>query len=179
MRGPRGWHPLIVAEHSLDWFNGLPIDEARERLRACNVAERFADEVAAGRPYANLADLADRAEQVSRGLDWAEVERSLAAHPRIGARPPGDSAMARTSRAEQAGMDSAADGVRVALAEGNRAYEKRFGHVYLIRAAGRGPEEMLTELKRRLGNDEASERLEVTRQLAEITRLRVEKLGTP
>ncbi|MDQ3715565.1 MAG: hypothetical protein M3381_05980 [Actinomycetota bacterium] len=35
---------------------------------------------------------------------------------------------------------------------------------------------MLAELRRRLDNDEASERVEVTRQLAEITRLRVEKL---
>jgi 2-oxo-4-hydroxy-4-carboxy-5-ureidoimidazoline decarboxylase len=35
---------------------------------------------------------------------------------------------------------------------------------------------MLAELQRRLGNDEARERAEVTEQLAQITRLRVERL---
>jgi len=59
----------------------------------------------------------------------------------------------------------------------NRApAEQRFGHVFLIRAAGRSAEEMSAELHRRLANDECSERAEVTEQLAQITRLRLEKL---
>jgi 2-oxo-4-hydroxy-4-carboxy-5-ureidoimidazoline decarboxylase len=73
-------------------------------------------------------------------------------------------------------MGTADDDLRAALVEGNQEYEARFDHVYLIRAAGRSPAEMLAELHRRLGNDEASERVEVTGQLAEITRLRVEGL---
>jgi 2-oxo-4-hydroxy-4-carboxy-5-ureidoimidazoline decarboxylase len=73
-------------------------------------------------------------------------------------------------------MGSADQDVRAALLKGNKEYEARFDHVYLIRAAGRSPAEMLAELRRRLDNDEASERIEVARQLAEITRLRVEKL---
>jgi 2-oxo-4-hydroxy-4-carboxy-5-ureidoimidazoline decarboxylase len=63
-----------------------------------------------------------------------------------------------------------------ALREGNAAYERRFGNVFLIRAAGRRAPETLVELRRRLGNDEASERGEVTEELAQITRLRLEKL---
>ena len=35
---------------------------------------------------------------------------------------------------------------------------------------------MLAELRRRLGNDETGERAEVTEQLAQITRLRLERL---
>jgi 2-oxo-4-hydroxy-4-carboxy-5-ureidoimidazoline decarboxylase len=76
-------------------------------------------------------------------------------------------------------MRTADDDVRAALVEGNRAYEQRFGHVFLIRAAGRSPEEMLAELRRRLANDEATERAEVTEQLAQITGLRVEGLVCP
>ena len=68
------------------------------------------------------------------------------------------------------------DATRAALAEGNREYEERFDHVFLIRAAGRTPAEMLAELRRRLGNDEEIERAEVTGQLAEITALRVREL---
>ena len=51
----------------------------------------------------------------------------------------------------------------------NEEYERRFGHVFLIRAAGRSAEEMVTELDRRLGNDPTRERAEVTEQLAQIT----------
>ena len=73
-------------------------------------------------------------------------------------------------------MSTADDATRAALAEGNRAYEERFGHVFLIRASGRSPAEMLGELRRRLGNDEETERRETTRQLAQITALRVRGL---
>ena len=63
-----------------------------------------------------------------------------------------------------------------ALRTGNAEYERRFGYVFLIRAAGRSAEEMVTELDRRLANDEGRERAEVTEQLAQITRLRVATL---
>ena len=80
-----------------------------------------------------------------------------------------------------AGADVLAEGVtdhdgRCRLVEGNRAYEERFGHVFLIRAAGRTPEQMLAELRRRLGNDADAERAEATEQLAQITGLRVRGL---
>jgi len=165
-----------VAEHSLGWFNDLPADDLGEHLRACNAADRFTSRMAAGRPYASTTEVAEAAATVALDLTWAEVGQALAAHPRIGDRVEGDSAEARSSRAEQAAMGSAEADIRAELIEGNREYEARFGHVYLIRAAGRSPTEVLAELRRRLGNDEATERVEVTRQLAEITRLRVERL---
>jgi 2-oxo-4-hydroxy-4-carboxy-5-ureidoimidazoline decarboxylase len=161
---------------SLEDFNALPAAAAERELLACNAAPRFARAVAAGRPYPSAAALAERAAAAARGLSWDEVGTALAAHPRIGQRVTGDSAEASSSRREQAGVDAATDDVRTALAAGNRAYEERFGHVFLIRAAGRGPAEMLAELTRRRHNDEAAERVETTAQLAEITRLRVERM---
>jgi 2-oxo-4-hydroxy-4-carboxy-5-ureidoimidazoline decarboxylase len=160
----------------LAWFNGLPAVDAERELRACNAAARFAREVAAGRPYPDAAALAGAVHRVSESLDWAEVSEALAAHPRIGERAAGDSAEAASSRREQASVGAASAAVRAELAAGNRAYEERFGHVFLIRAAGRAPEEMLAELRRRLRQDPAAERAEVTGQLAEITRLRVQRL---
>jgi 2-oxo-4-hydroxy-4-carboxy-5-ureidoimidazoline decarboxylase len=73
-------------------------------------------------------------------------------------------------------MTDADAATRAALIEGNRAYEDRFGHVFLIRAAGRSPEEMLSELRRRLAHDAEAERAEATEQLAQITGLRVKGL---
>jgi 2-oxo-4-hydroxy-4-carboxy-5-ureidoimidazoline decarboxylase len=160
----------------LDEFNAEPADRAAESLRACNAAPRFAAEVLGRRPYPDAAALVAAAEEVARALPWPEVEAALAAHPRIGDRVAGSSAEAAASRREQSSMRTADDEVRAALLEGNRAYEERFGHVFLIRAAGRSPEEMLAELRRRLANDPAAERAEVTEQLAQITGLRVKGL---
>jgi 2-oxo-4-hydroxy-4-carboxy-5-ureidoimidazoline decarboxylase len=158
---------------ALDEFNAEPEDRAAEALRACNAAPRFVAEVLAGRPYADGNALIARAEQVARGLPWDEVALALAAHPRIGDRVAGSSREAESSRREQGSMRDADDDVRAALAEGNRAYEQRFDTVFLIRAAGRSPAEMLAELRRRLGNDAQTERAEVTEQLAQITSLRI------
>jgi 2-oxo-4-hydroxy-4-carboxy-5-ureidoimidazoline decarboxylase len=161
---------------ALDSFNDEPSDQAVEALRACNAAPRFAAEVAAGRPYPDAEALVARAEEVARSLSWDEVAVALAAHPRIGDRVEGASSEAQASRREQSSMSDADEDTRAALVDGNRAYEERFDHVFLIRAAGRSPEEMLAELRRRLGNDDAAERRETTEQLAQITALRVKGL---
>jgi 2-oxo-4-hydroxy-4-carboxy-5-ureidoimidazoline decarboxylase len=161
---------------SLDEFNDASPDVVVEALRACNTAPRFAAEVAAGRPYRDVDTLVARAEAVARSLPWDEVALALAAHPRIGDRVEGSSAEAEASRREQSSMSGADDATRTALLEGNREYEERFDAVFLIRAAGRSPQEMLAELRRRLGNDEEAERRETTEQLAQITGLRVRGL---
>jgi 2-oxo-4-hydroxy-4-carboxy-5-ureidoimidazoline decarboxylase len=162
----------------LEDFNSGPPDQAVEALRACNAAPRFAAELVAGRPFRDVDTLVARAEAVARELPWDEVALALAAHPRIGDRVEGSAAEAASSRREQSAMAGADDEVRAALAEGNRAYEERFDRVFLIRASGRTPEEMLAELRRRLDNDEESERAEVTEQLAQITALRVKAMVT-
>jgi 2-oxo-4-hydroxy-4-carboxy-5-ureidoimidazoline decarboxylase len=161
---------------TLDAFNDEPADQAVQALRACNAAPRFAAEIVAGRPYRDAETLVSRAEEVARALPWEDVAIALAAHPRIGDRVEGSSAEAESSRREQSAMSGADDATRAALLEGNQAYEDRFDHVFLIRASGRSPDEMLAELRRRLDNDEETERAEVTEQLAQITALRVKAL---
>jgi 2-oxo-4-hydroxy-4-carboxy-5-ureidoimidazoline decarboxylase len=163
---------------ALDAFNAESADRAVQALRACNAAPRFAAAVVAGRPYPDVDALVARAEEVVRGLPWEEVELAITVHPRIGERPEGSSGEAEASRREQHAVGSADDATRAALAEGNRQYEERFDRVFLVRAAGRSPDELLAELRRRLGNDEETERAEVTGQLAEITALRVRELVT-
>ena len=82
-----------------------------------------------------------------------------------------DAASAR----EQAGVDPADGDTARELAAGNAAYEERFGHVFLIRAAGRDAEEILAELDRRLGNDDEAERAETVDNLRQIAMLRLER----
>ncbi|MGK5683843.1 2-oxo-4-hydroxy-4-carboxy-5-ureidoimidazoline decarboxylase [Actinoplanes sp. URMC 104] len=160
-------------------LNDVPEEQAAQRLAACNASPRWIGEMLEHRPYASVAALLDTAERVARSLDWSEVSRALEAHPRIGDSPAGDSVEAQWSRREQAAVGGSGSGTQAALREGNVAYERQFGHVFLIRAAGRSAGEMLAELHRRLGNDVRSERAEVTEQLAQITRARLERLLAP
>ncbi|GGQ08877.1 2-oxo-4-hydroxy-4-carboxy-5-ureidoimidazoline decarboxylase [Actinomadura coerulea] len=151
------------------------VEPSTEQLAACCASRRWIAAVA-GRPYADLAALRAASRRALDGLDWADVEEALAAHPRIGDRPARGSREARWSRGEQAGAAGAGADVQDALVAGNRAYEERFGHVFLIRASGRSALEMLAALRERLGNDPAAERDAVRRELAEIVDLRLARM---
>ena len=59
------------------------------------------------------------------------------------------------------------------LVEGNRAYEQRFGRVFLIRAAGRSSTEILDKLQTRLGNSPDAEDEVVADQLRQIALIRL------
>jgi 2-oxo-4-hydroxy-4-carboxy-5-ureidoimidazoline decarboxylase len=72
-------------------------------------------------------------------------------------------------------MQDASESVRAAIAAGNRHYEERFGHVFLISAAGRGPQEILSELTRRLDNSPEEELRVAAHEHRRITRLRLDR----
>ncbi|MFF5259063.1 2-oxo-4-hydroxy-4-carboxy-5-ureidoimidazoline decarboxylase [Actinomadura viridis] len=161
---------------ALDGFNALPAADAESGLLACCASRRWAAGVAAGRPYADAEALCSASDALLDALDWADVEEALAAHPRIGERARGTGREASWSRGEQSGMDAAEVAVRESLAAGNRRYEERFGHVFLICATGLGAGDMLAALEERLGNDAAAEREVVREELGKIVRLRLDKM---
>ncbi|WP_433505306.1 2-oxo-4-hydroxy-4-carboxy-5-ureidoimidazoline decarboxylase [Pseudonocardia halophobica] len=70
-------------------------------------------------------------------------------------------------------MSGASDEVRAAMAEGNAEYERRFGHVYLVCAAGRSADELLAVLRDRLGTTAAEEARRTRTELAAVNRLRL------
>ncbi len=168
----------IDVSGALAWFNTLAPPEVERELRACCAAPAWVRTVAAGRPYPSGTALVAAADAALAGLAWPDVAEALAAHPRIGQRADGTGRGAAWSRREQAGVADAGAAVRDELAEANRAYEQRFGHVFLIFATGRTPAEMLAAARARLGNDELTERDVVRAELGKITRLRVERMLT-
>jgi 2-oxo-4-hydroxy-4-carboxy-5-ureidoimidazoline decarboxylase len=155
------------------YLNALTEPDARAALLRCCGSRRWVERMLAGRPFADDATLFTAAERVWWSLEPADCREAFAAHPRIGERA-GDA----WARAEQAGMAAADTEMRRAFIEGNRAYEERFGHVFLICATGRSADDLATELQRRLGNDPASELRIAAGEVAKITRLRLEKLVT-
>ena len=158
----------------LDRFNALPAEQAEALLLTCCRAPRWARAVAGGRPYPTVEHLQQTADDVLAGLAEDDVDAALAGHPRIGERATG--AEAAYSSREQAGLAGTTTGTLQALADGNRAYEERFGHVYLVCATGRDAGELLGLLRERLGNDPATERRVLREELRKINRIRLSGL---
>ncbi len=172
----------MTAPSLAGYLNGLPESDARAELVRCCASSRWTAAMVAARPFASDAAVlaaADRAWWALGPADWLEA---FAAHPRIGDRASADPRQAATrewSRQEQAGAAAADHHVRAALATGNAEYERRFGHVFLIHAAGRSADEIQAELRRRLGNAPDAELREAAGEQAMITRLRLERLVAP
>jgi 2-oxo-4-hydroxy-4-carboxy-5-ureidoimidazoline decarboxylase len=142
------------------------VETTREVLLGCLSVPRWADDVLAGQPYAGRDALLASADAAARALTDEELDQALSGHPRIGERG------GEQSQREQSGVVDEGD-TAARLAAGNAAYEQRFDRVFLIRAAGRGADEILGELDRRLANDDAAERAETVDNLRQIALLRL------
>ncbi|HEX6517253.1 MAG TPA: 2-oxo-4-hydroxy-4-carboxy-5-ureidoimidazoline decarboxylase [Nocardioidaceae bacterium] len=158
-------------------FNRAPDEQAVEVLSACCDVPRWVAAVRDGRPYPDVEAAVKVADEAARSFTASEVDRALARHPRIGERAAGADTSASWSREEQAGVASD-DTVQKALAEGNRAYEERFGRVFLICATGLSAEQILGALSSRLGNDPDTEAAVVADELRRIALLRLRKALT-
>ncbi|MET3351311.1 UNVERIFIED_ORG: 2-oxo-4-hydroxy-4-carboxy-5-ureidoimidazoline decarboxylase [Arthrobacter sp. UYEF1] len=157
-------------------FNAAGRAEAADFLRPCLDIQRWIDELADARPYSSPDALLAAGRGAANPFTPAEIEAALAHHPRIGERAQGDSAEAKLSQSEQAGLGVADAAIAEALAEGNRAYEEKFGQVFLIRAAGRSREEILAAINTRLAHTPEAEQSIIGQQLREIAVLRLEGL---
>lgn len=162
-----------VAQPWLDRVNRLPTAEAVAELHSVCSSARWAQSVAAARPFADAAHLEESADRLWLALEPADWLEALDGHPRIG--ESGGSSAAH-SEVEQSGVARSASAVLDDLRTGNAAYEARFGHVFLIAAAGRDAEQILAELNRRLANTPQDELREAANEHRTITRLRLRRL---
>ncbi|HVQ42336.1 MAG TPA: 2-oxo-4-hydroxy-4-carboxy-5-ureidoimidazoline decarboxylase [Vicinamibacterales bacterium] len=152
--------------------------EARVWLRRCCGSTRWVDGMLARRPFGSNVALLGAARVVWNALDENDWLEAFAHHPQIGARDPSAAPAdtRETSQREQAGVADAPSGVRHALDEGNREYALKFGYIFIVCAAGRSAESMLTDLRRRLQHDAATEIQIAAEEQAQITALRLQAL---
>jgi OHCU decarboxylase len=130
------------------------------------------------RPFASADAAADAGDAIWSSLGRADWLEAFAAHPKIGAGRAGGAGGGGTeewSTQEQAGVT---DGSRAEFERLNRAYEARFGYIFIVCATGKSAAEMLRTLERRLANDPASDLQEAAEQQRQITRIRLAKLLT-
>ncbi|MGA7243554.1 MAG: 2-oxo-4-hydroxy-4-carboxy-5-ureidoimidazoline decarboxylase [Terracidiphilus sp.] len=161
----------------LDTWNNADVSEAVEGMLACCGAQRWASQMAALRPIANVATLSEEADRVWAAMSESDWLEAFACHPRIGERKS-PSALERSSawsRQEQSGASRASNDVLHKLAEGNALYEQRFGFTYIVCATGKSADEMLAILERRLVNGRMAELKEAAEQQRQIMQLRLGK----
>ncbi len=162
----------------VDKLNRLPLDGARAALLACCGSTRWAEQVAALRPFWDVGQLLRIGERVWRESgpeDWLEAFR---AHPRIGERKAEQETGEQSrnwSEGEQSRARDAAVQTLDALTEANREYETRFGFIFIVCATGKTAEEMLELLRARMGNDPETELRVAAGEQWRITELRLKK----
>jgi allantoicase len=152
------------------YLNALFTEEARSFFHTACGARRWVDAMVDDRPYEMTGEVLEAAERAFDGLaerDWLEA---FAAHPRIGER--GDAVASR----EQAGTESAGREVIRRLSDANRAYERRFGFIYIVYASGKSAEEMLEIAERRLGNTRETELRTAADEQRKITATRLRRM---
>jgi 2-oxo-4-hydroxy-4-carboxy-5-ureidoimidazoline decarboxylase len=164
---------------NLTELNALSPERAREELARCCGAHAWVDSVVASRPFEDRAALLAASDRAARSLTRSDWLEAFACHPRIGdAAALRDKFMATAAwaGAEQQGAARAPEAVLEALAQGNRAYEQRFGYVFIVCATARRADEMLAILESRLPNDPARELDIAAAEQMKITRIRMDKL---
>ncbi|WP_416956140.1 2-oxo-4-hydroxy-4-carboxy-5-ureidoimidazoline decarboxylase [Nocardioides sp. T5] len=161
---------------SVSRFDAASDDEARRLLLTCLDAPRWADRVVAGRPYDTLGDVEAAMVAASATISDEDLTQALARHPRIGELADAALHDADHSAREQSGVDHDDADLARRLAEGNRAYEERFGRVFIVRAAGRDGHDILEHLQQRLDNSDDLERAATIDQLTQIAVLRMREL---
>ena len=161
----------------LDLWNAMPSAEAAEAVLPCCGSKAWAAGLAARRPLATLPELLATSDSAWWSLSAADWQQAFDTHPRLGERhaqaDPSATALA-WSAGEQSGL-SQEQVLQQQLSAGNRAYEERFGRVFLIRASGRGTKEILAEQQRRMHQTPEAELQESAEQQRQITHLRLQR----
>src|SRR5271170_1292515 len=162
----------------LGQWNALQPDKAAEEILPCCGSRAWALGMAARRPLLNEPALLAACDEVWKGLtesDWLEAFRS---HPRIGdshSQAAATPQSAAWSGEEQRKVATVGEDIKLALAEGNRVYERKFSRIFIVCATGKSGPEILEILRRRLSNDESTELLEAAEQQRQIAHLRLKK----
>ena len=157
-------------------WNRLSLEEAAKEILPCCGSKAWADGMAKRRPLLDKMALLAASDETWRGLREADWMEAFHSHPRIG-----ESRAAATTPAQSLAWSTAeqqkvtGDAVKTALAEANRKYENRFGHIFIVCATGKSGVEILEILRRRLENDKETELREAAEQQRQITQIRLKK----
>jgi 2-oxo-4-hydroxy-4-carboxy-5-ureidoimidazoline decarboxylase len=167
---------------NLTEFNSLDPETAATALTKCCGSSTWVQTMMNARPYASEDDLHHQAV-----LAWAACRQqdgleAFSHHPKIGGTAALAEKFASTQTwalGEQASVKTASEAVLQALADGNAAYEEKFGYIFIVCATGKSATEMRALLQERLPNPPEVEMEIAMAEQMKITLLRLQKLLLP
>ena len=135
--------------------------------------------MAVARPYASKDELHDTAD-----CEWTDATRedileAFGHHPRIGdvdALRTKFSSTRAWSVGEQSGVAKIDMQTLQSLADGNRAYEDRFGFIFIVCATGKSAQDILSLLNERLAHDPGQEIAIAAEEQRKIMHIRLDNL---
>jgi len=166
-----------VSETLLRW-NRLPYEEAVREIIPCCSSKNWAESLVSQRPLRDESALLAAADAAWQGLNAEDWREAFRCHPRIGESRSEQNASAKSAAwsAQEQEKTAAANGdVKLALARGNRDYEQKFGHIFIVCATGKPAGEVLEILRRRMQNDAATELRQAAEEQRQITHIRLKK----
>lgn len=164
---------------TIEELNEQTAQEAVDALLECCGSQNWAKGMAKARPFRDLEALLKAGDSVWSKLEKDDWLEAFAAHPRIGDLDPDEPRLVHTRKwasEEQSRVAGASETVRALLAEGNRRYEDRFGHIFIVFASGKSAGQMLRSLKERMNNEPAEELQIAAGEQQKITRFRLQKM---
>ena len=160
-------------------FHKLNEEEQKELLTKCCGSSSWVNKMLAAAPFEDLEEVFIKAQSKwneCKKQDWLEAFEH---HPKIGDINSLKEKFANTAQwaqGEQAAVAQTSQEVLEALAELNKAYEEKFGFIFIVCATGKSAEKMLSILQLRLQNHPEEEIKIAAAEQGKITRLRLEKL---
>jgi len=164
---------------TLEQLNKATQAMAEAHFRDCCGSLMWARMMAEACPFADVASLLEKAEQIWQNLEAQDWLEAFAAHPKIGTRQAAPKQLAQSaewSHNEQSGTQTATDSLRTELEKANRLYEEKFGFIFIVCATGKSAVEMLDLCRRRLKNNADSELRIAADEQRKITEIRLKKL---
>ncbi|MFE6690342.1 2-oxo-4-hydroxy-4-carboxy-5-ureidoimidazoline decarboxylase [Streptomyces sp. NPDC057743] len=164
---PRQSHPTRPPAAGLARFNALPHPRAVATLLTCCGCLRWAERIAAHRPYPDAESLLAAADEAGYDLTATEQIRALAQEPPAPLPParPGPGTLA----------------AHTALRAAHAAYERRFRYAFVICLDGHRDDEMLDQtlhaIRTRLAHEPDEERPVAADALRRLARARLAQLA--
>ena len=162
-------------------INALSPTEASEAFVRCCGSPVFGERMAAARPFRSHGAMVAASRRIWHNeCSISEWRLAFDAHPRIGDVSQLREKFASTAKwcegEQSTALESADESVLLELAEWNRKYEEKFGHIFIVCASGKPASVILAALKERYPNAPFAELGITAAEQQKITEIRLAKL---
>ncbi len=165
--------------NAIKHLNTVSPEQAQHLFMQCCTSSLWVKQLVLTMPFIDYDNLLQVADDAWRSLSENDYLEAFDGHPKIGNVNSLREKYANTkalASGEQNAVNHASEATLNALAQGNEAYEKKFGFIFIVCATGKSADEMLELLQSRLPNDRDTELANAAEEQRKIFHLRIAKM---